>query len=235
MLLSIDKVSAGYGDLKVLFDVSVHVDEGEVVSLVGPNGAGKTTLLNIISGFVPITSGSIHYKGEDLTKVKTSKRAEMGIAHIPQGRGILDTLTVKENLILGAYNKKSKPNLEKNLKAQMEHFPILKERQNQLAGSLSGGQQQMLAIARALMQEPDLLILDEPSLGLVPIVVKDMFNIISDVSKQGMAILIVEQNLKQALSVAARGYVFETGHVVMEGSAEELLNNKGIQKAYLGV
>lgn len=235
MLLSIDKVSAGYGDLKVLFDVSVHVDEGEVVSLVGPNGAGKTTLLNIISGFVPITSGSIHYKGEDLTKVKTSKRAEMGIAHIPQGRGILDTLTVKENLILGAYNKKSKPNLEKNLKAQMEHFPILKERQNQLAGSLSGGQQQMLAIARALMQEPDLLILDEPSLGLAPIVVKDMFNIISDVSKQGMAILIVEQNLKQALSVAARGYVFETGHVVMEGSAEELLNNKGIQKAYLGV
>ncbi len=235
MLLSIDKVSAGYGDLKVLFDVSVHVDEGEVVSLVGPNGAGKTTLLNIISGFVPITSGSIHYKGEDLTKVKTSKRAEMGIAHIPQGRGILDTLTVKENLILGAYNKKSKPNLEKNLKAQMEHFPILKERQNQLAGSLSGGQQRMLAIARALMQEPDLLILDEPSLGLAPIVVKDMFNIISDVSKQGMAILIVEQNLKQALSVAARGYVFETGHVVMEGSAEELLNNKGIQKAYLGV
>ena len=211
------------------------MDEGEVVSLVGPNGAGKTTLLNIISGFVPITSGSIHYKGEDLTKVKTSKRAEMGIAHIPQGRGILDTLTVKENLILGAYNKKSKPNLEKNLKAQMEHFPILKERQNQLAGSLSGGQQQMLAIARALMQEPDLLILDEPSLGLAPIVVKDMFNIISDVSKQGMAILIVEQNLKQALSVAARGYVFETGHVVMEGSAEELLNNKGIQKAYLGV
>ena len=235
MLPSIDKVSAGYGDLKVLFDVSIHVDEGEVVSLVGPNGAGKTTLLNIISGFVPITSGSVHYKGEDLTKVKTSKRAEMGIAHIPQGRGILDTLTVKENLILGAYNKKSKPNLEKNLKAQMDHFPILKERQNQLAGSLSGGQQQMLAIARALMQEPDLLILDEPSLGLAPIVVKDMFNIISDVSKQGMAILIVEQNLKQALSVAARGYVFETGHVVMEGSAEELLNNKGIQKAYLGV
>lgn len=235
MLLSLDKVSAGYGDLKVLFDVSVEVGEGEVVSLVGPNGAGKTTLLNIISGFVPVTSGAVRYKGEDLTKVKTSRRAELGIAHIPQGRGILDTLTVRENLILGAYNRKSKPNLEKNLKAQMEHFPILKERENQLAGSLSGGQQQMLAIARAMMQEPDLLILDEPSLGLAPIVVKDMFQIISDVSKQGMAILIVEQNLKQALSVASRGYVFETGRVVLEGSAQELLDNKGIQKAYLGV
>lgn len=235
MLLSIDNVSAGYGDLKVLFDVSIHVDKGEVVSLVGPNGAGKTTLLNIISGFVPITGGTVKYNGQELTKVKTSKRAEMGIAHIPQGRGILDTLTVKENLILGAYNKKSKPNLEKNLKAQFKQFPILDERQNQLAGSLSGGQQQMLSIARALMQEPDLLILDEPSLGLAPIVVKDMFKIISEVAKQGMGILIVEQNLTQALSVASRGYVFESGHVVLEGSSDELLNNKDIQKAYLGV
>lgn len=235
MLLSIDKVSAGYGDLKVLFDVSIHVDKGEVVSLVGPNGAGKTTLLNIISGFVPITSGSVMYNGNDLTKVKTSKRAELGIAHIPQGRGILDTLTVKENLILGAYNKKSKSNLEKNLKEQFKKFPILEERQNQLAGSLSGGQQQMLSIARSLMQEPELLILDEPSLGLAPIVVKDMFNIISDVAKQGMGILIVEQNLTQALSVASRGYVFESGRVALEGTSRELLDNKDIQKTYLGI
>ncbi len=235
MLLSIDNVSAGYGDLKVLFDVSIHVDKGEVVSLVGPNGAGKTTLLNIISGFVPITSGSVTYNGQELTKIKTSKRAEMGIAHIPQGRGILDTLTVKENLILGAYNKKSKPHLEKNLKEQFKQFPILEERQNQLAGSLSGGQQQMLSIARSLIQEPELLILDEPSLGLAPIVVKDMFKIISDISKQGMAILIVEQNLTQALSVASRGYVFESGRVALEGTADELLNNKDIQKTYLGI
>lgn len=235
MLLSIDNVSAGYGDLKVLFDVSIHVDKGEVVSLVGPNGAGKTTLLNIISGFVPITGGSVTYNGQELTKIKTSKRAEMGIAHIPQGRGILDTLTVKENLILGAYNKKSKPNLEKNLKEQFKQFPILEERQNQLAGSLSGGQQQMLSIARSLIQEPELLILDEPSLGLAPIVVKDMFKIISDISKQGMAILIVEQNLTQALSVASRGYVFESGRVALEGTASELLNNKDIQKTYLGI
>lgn len=235
MLLSIDNVSAGYGDLKVLFHVSIEINEGEVVSLVGPNGAGKTTLLNIISGFVPVTSGSVTYDGKDLMSVKTSKRAEMGIAHIPQGRGILDTLTVKENLIMGAYNKHSKAHMQENLAKQLNHFPILKERENQQAGSLSGGQQQMLSIARALMMEPRLLILDEPSLGLAPIIVKDMFKIISDVSKQGMSILIVEQNLVQALSVASRGYVFETGQVVMEGSSEELLNNPEIKKAYLGV
>jgi len=235
MLLSIDNVSAGYGDLKVLFDVSINVKEGEVVSLVGPNGAGKTTLLNIISGFVPVTSGTVSYDGTDLLSLKTSKRAEMGIAHIPQGRGILDTLTVRENLVMGGYNKRSKPHLQENLEKQLAHFPILKERENQYAGSLSGGQQQMLAIARALMMEPRLLILDEPSLGLAPIIVKDMFKIISDVSKQGMSILIVEQNLVQALSVASRGYVFETGHVVMQGSSEELLNNPEIKKAYLGV
>lgn len=235
MLLSLEKVSAGYGDLKVLFEVSLNVDEGEVVSLVGPNGAGKTTVLNIISGFVPITGGKIIYNGEDLTKVKTSKRAELGIAHIPQGRGILDTLTVRENLVMGAHNKHSRANMEKNLKAQLEHFPILKERENQPAGSLSGGQQQMLAIARAIMMEPKLLILDEPSLGLAPIVVEDMFEIISEVSKQGMSILIVEQNLTQALSVAGRGYVCETGRIVMEGSSKELLNSPEIQKTYLGI
>lgn len=235
MLLSVENVNAGYGDLKVLFNVSIHIDAGEVVSLVGPNGAGKTTLLNIISGFVPVTCGSVSYDGVNLLPVKTSKRAEMGIAHIPQGRGILDTLSVRDNLIMGAYSKRSRANLQKNLACQLEHFPILKERENHPAGSLSGGQQQMLAIARALMMEPKLLILDEPSLGLAPIIVKDMFKIISDVSKQGMSILIVEQNLVQALSVARRGYVFETGKVVMEGSAEQLLNSPEIKKAYLGV
>lgn len=235
MLLSINDVSAGYGDLKVLFNVSVQMEEGEVISLVGPNGAGKTTLLNIISGFVPITGGSVTYDGMDLTAIKTSGRAEIGISHIPQGRGILDTLTIRENLIMGAYTKRSKARMQENLLKQLDHFPILKERENHPAGSLSGGQQQMLAIARALMMEPRLLILDEPSLGLAPIIVKDMFNIISNLSKQGMSILIVEQNLVQALSVASRGYVFETGRVVMEGSSGELLNNPEIKKAYLGI
>ncbi|WRS28691.1 ABC transporter ATP-binding protein [Oscillospiraceae bacterium MB08-C2-2] len=235
MLLELDRISAGYGDLKVLFDVSLHIKEGEVVSLVGPNGAGKTTILNIISGFVPVTSGGVVYQGTDLTKVKTSQRANLGIAHIPQGRGVLETLSIADNLLLGAYNKHSHARQNENMAKQLDRFPILKERAKKPAGSLSGGQQQILAIARAMMMEPKLLILDEPSLGLAPIVVKEMFSIIADVSKQGMSILIVEQNLVQALSVANRGYVLETGRVAMEGKAEELLENESIKRTYLGI
>lgn len=235
MLLKLDEVCAGYGDLQVLYNVCLHVDEGEVVSLVGSNGAGKTTLLRIISGFVPIRSGSVTFCGQDLMSVKPHHKAELGIAHIPQGRGILGTLTVKENLIMGAYPKKNRMSANEKILESYKMFPILEERQNQLAGSLSGGEQQMLAIARALMMNPKLLMLDEPSLGLAPIIVKDMFDIISRVSKQGVSILIVEQNLKQALSVAGRGYVLETGKVVMYGPSEELLNNERIQEAYLGI
>jgi len=234
-MIKIDKICAGYGDLKVLFDLSLHIEKGEVVSLVGSNGAGKTTLLRIISGLEPVTSGSIDFMGTDLLKEKPEKRADLGIAHIPQGRGILGTLTIEENLILGAYAKKARANMDKNMKQAYELFPILKERKNQLAGMLSGGQQQMLAIARALMMEPQLLMLDEPSLGLAPIVVEDMFRIIADVAKSGMSILIVEQNLIQALSVADRGYVLETGKIVLEGTAKELLENEDIRAAYLGV
>ena len=234
-MIKIDKICAGYGDLKVLFDLSLHIEKGEVVSLVGSNGAGKTTLLRIISGLEPVTSGSIDFMVTDLLKEKPEKRADLGIAHIPQGRGILGTLTIEENLILGAYAKKARANLDKNMKQAYELFPILKERKNQLAGMLSGGQQQMLAIARALMMEPQLLMLDEPSLGLAPIVVEDMFRIIADVAKSGMSILIVEQNLIQALSVADRGYVLETGKIVLEGTAKELLENEDIRAAYLGV
>jgi len=234
-MLDIEKVTAGYGDMQVLFDVSLNVDEGEVVSLVGSNGAGKTTLLQILSGFVPITSGKITFQGADLMKVKPYHRTDIGIAHIPQGRGILGTLTVKENLILGAYTKKARPHADANIKKAFEMFPILKERQNQLAGYLSGGEQQMLAISRALMINPKLLMLDEPSLGLAPIIVEEMFNIISNVAKQGMSILIVEQNLVQALAVADRGYVLETGHIVMSGSAKELSSNEDIKAAYLGI
>jgi len=191
MLLSLENVSAGYGDLKVLYDVSLEIRESKVVALVGPNGAGKTTILNIISNFVPVTAGKVIYDGKDLTKLKKSERAGVGIAHIPQGRGILDSLTVvKENLILAAFSKKekNKNKLSEDVERLLHRFPILKERENQAAGSLSGGQQQMLAIACSLMMEPRLLILDESSLGLAPIIVKDMFKIISEVSKQGMSI-----------------------------------------------
>lgn len=235
MLLEIKDLCAGYGDLQVLFNISMKVDEGEVVSLVGSNGAGKTTLLRILSGLEPVKSGSILYQGQDLTKIKPYEKADHGIAHIPQGRGILGSLTVKENLVMGAYPKAARAAMDKNIEKSFEMFPILKERQNQMAGSLSGGEQQMLAIARALMISPKLLMLDEPSLGLAPIVVKDMFDIISNVAKQGVSILIVEQNLNQALSVADRGYVLETGQIVMEGKASDLLANEEIQAAYLGI
>lgn len=234
-MLQVENVCAGYKDLKVLFDVSLHLEEGEVVSLVGANGAGKTTLLRIISGLTPVTSGKVTFKGKDLTKMKSFERADLGIAHIPQGRGILGSLTVRDNLIVGAYSKKARPHLERNIEKSYKMFPILEERKNQLAGSLSGGQQQMLAIARALMAEPEMLMLDEPSLGLAPIVVEEMFEIISNVAKQGVSILLVEQNLMQALSVADRGYVFDTGCVAMEGTADELRSNEKIRAAYLGV
>lgn len=235
MLLEIKDLCAGYGDLQVLFNISMKVDEGEVVSLVGSNGAGKTTLLRILSGLEPIKSGSITYQGRDLMKIKPYEKADFGIAHIPQGRGILGSLSVRENLVMGAYPKAARADMEKNIEKAFEMFPILKERQSQMAGSLSGGEQQMLAISRALMINPKLLMLDEPSLGLAPIVVRDMFEIISNVAKQGVSILIVEQNLNQALSVADRGYVLETGSIVMEGKAADLLANEEIQAAYLGI
>lgn len=234
-LLSVRHVNAGYGDLQVLFDVSLHIDKGEVVSLVGSNGVGKTTLLRILSGLMPAKNGQVFYKGQDLLKTKSYQRASMGIAHIPQGRGILSTLTVRENLILGAYAPHLRAKCEENMERSLDMFPILRERQNQKAGALSGGQQQMLAIARALIMEPELLLMDEPSLGLAPIVVEEMFSIIAQVAKSGTSIFIIEQNLSYALSVASRGYVLETGRVILEGKAEELLNNEDVRKAYLGV
>lgn len=229
------KHAAAYGDLKVLFDVSLHVDKGEIVSLVGSNGAGKTTILQIISGFVPITSGRLTFEGRDLASVRTYKRADLGIAHIPQGRGILNTLSVRDNLYIGAYSKKVRPSLQKNLDMVYELFPILKERQEQMAGLLSGGQQQMLAIGRALMQQPKILMLDEPSLGLAPIVVEEVFKVIKELSSRGISILIVEQNLFQALSVADRGYVLETGRITMADKAADLIKNEAIKSAYLGI
>ena len=234
-MLSINGVSAGYGDLQVLFDVSLDVKEGEIVALVGSNGAGKTTLLNNISGFIPVTAGNVTFGGTDLLKLPAHKRAELGIAHIPQGRGILNTLTVEENLILGSYVKAARKHREAPTEEAYNRFPILRERKKQLAGSLSGGQQQMLAIARALMLHPRLIMLDEPSLGLAPIIVDEVFDIISNVSKDGVSMLLIEQNLTKSLSIADRGYVLESGRLVMEGPAKELLSDERVTKAYLGL
>ena len=235
IMLKIDKINAGYGDLHVLFDVSMELEQGEVVTLVGSNGAGKTTLLRLLSGLEKAVSGSVSYMGDDLLKHKPYERAALGIGHIPQGRGILGTLTVIENLRMGAYIKEAREKVDANIERAFSMYPILRERQNQLAGSLSGGQQQMLAIARSLMSDPKLLMLDEPSLGLAPIIVKEMFEIIADIARQGVTILLVEQNLMQALSVADRGYVLENGRVVLSGTSEELMNNDAVRAAYLGI
>ena len=233
-MLKMDRVCAGYGDLKVLFDISLEINEGEVVALVGSNGAGKTTLLRTISGEVIPTSGSIKWLDMELTKLPENKRAVNGIAHIPQGRGILASLSIKDNLLLGTYTKRTKPRRAELLENALQMFPILKERLNFPAGSLSGGQQ-MLAIARAMMMSPKLLILDEPSLGLAPVVVDDVYRILDVMKRQGSSMLVIEQNLTKALSISDRGYVLETGHMQMTGPSKELLNNKDIQKAYLGI
>ena len=218
-----------------MFDVSLEINEGEVVALVGSNGAGKTTLLRTISGEVIPTSGSINWMGQELTEMPENKRAINGIAHIPQGRGILASLSIKENLLLGTYTKRTKPRRGELLEKVLQMFPILKERLNFPAGSLSGGQQQMLAIARAMMMAPKLLILDEPSLGLAPVVVDDVYRTLDIMKREGSSMLVIEQNLTKALSISDRGYVLETGHMQMTGPSRELLNNKDIQSAYLGI
>ena len=234
-MLTIEGLNTGYDDLKVLFDISLEINEGELVALVGSNGAGKTTLLRVISGTVPVTSGSVKWFDEDLLKIPAYKRAEMGIAHIPQGRGILATLSVRDNLIMGTYTKRSKSRRAELLEKALATFPILKGRLTHPAGTLSGGQQQMLAIGRAMMMEPKLLILDEPSLGLAPIVVDEVFHILSNFKQSGVSMLLIEQNLVKALSLADRGYVLETGRIAMRGLSHEILENPDVRKAYLGI
>lgn len=234
-MLKIEGVNAGYNDLKVLFDINLEANEGEVVALVGSNGAGKTTLLRVISGIIPVSSGSIKWFDKDITKMPAASRAEMGIAHILQGRGILSTLSIQDNLILGSYNKRVKAKRAQLMEKVYETFPILKERANLPAGTLSGGQQQMLAIGRAMMMDPKLLILDEPSLGLAPIIVDEIFHILNDLKKQGTSMLIIEQNLVKALQVADRGYVLETGKVSIQGPSSELMVNPEVRRAYLGI
>ena len=234
-MLKIEKLNAGYDGLRILFDIDLEVNEGEVVALVGSNGAGKTTLLRAISGIISITSGTIKWFDMELSNTPADTRAELGIAHILQGRGILTTLSIQDNLVLGSYTKRTKSKRTELMDKVYGTFPILKERAKLPAGTLSGGQQQMLAIGRAMMMEPKLLILDEPSLGLAPIVVDEVFRILKSFKEQGSSMLIIEQNLVKALQIADRGYVLESGHVNIQGRSEDLINNSEVRKAYLGV
>lgn len=234
-MLEISNINVYYGNIHAIHDISLHVNEGEIVSLIGANGAGKTTTLQSISGLLRPKSGEIKFLDNDLMKIEPHNILKSGVAQVPEGRRIFANLTVKENLQMGSYTiKDTAEKIKAERKAIYDRFPRLRERKKQLAGTLSGGEQQMLAMGRALMSRPKILILDEPSMGLAPILVKEIFEIIKDVNKSGVTVLLVEQNAKMALSIADRGYVLETGRIVMEGVASELMKNEAIKKAYLG-
>jgi branched-chain amino acid transport system ATP-binding protein len=233
-MLKIDGIESYYGKIQALKGVSFHVEEGEIVSLIGANGAGKTTTLLSVSGIVKPKKGKIYFKGERIDTLSPDKIVMLGISQVPEGRRIFPYLTVRENLNLGAYLRKDKAGVKEDLDKVFNFFPILKERINQDAGTLSGGEQQMLAIGRALMSKPRVLLLDEPSLGLAPKIVDLIFNIILEINKNGGTILLVEQNANMALKISNRAYVLETGAVKLEGNAEELMNNEEVKKAYLG-
>jgi len=234
-MLQIDGIEAFYGRVRALAHVSLRVGAGEVVALIGSNGAGKTTTLRTISGLVHAARGRISFAGRDITAVPAAKRVELGIGHVPEGRRLFSRMSVQDNLTLGAYTRNDRLEIEKDRQRVFELFPRLKERQTQIAGTLSGGEQQMLAIGRAMMTRPKVLIMDEPSLGLAPILVETIFRIIEEINQQGIPILLVEQNAHQALNVAHRGYVLETGSIVQEGTGQELLQSEDVAKAYLGM
>ncbi len=234
-MLKIENLNFSYGDLKVLWDVNIEVDEGEIVTVVGANGAGKSTILNNISRLEKPGPGAITFNGVDLSKLEAHEVVELGVVQVPEGRKIFPQMTVTENLRMGSFTKKAKLKREENMARVFALLPRLKEREKQLGGTMSGGEQQMLAIARGLMADPKLLLMDEPSLGLSPLLVKSIFKIITEISKQGVTILLVEQNVFQSLRIATRGYVLETGRVVLKDKGEVLLNNEHIKKAYLGI
>lgn len=236
-MLKIKNLEAGYGKLKVLHKISMHISQGEIVTIIGANGAGKTTLLGAISGLLRNRSGEILFDKQDICSLPAEDIVFMGCSLVPEGRQVFATMTVKENLLLGAYvmhKKNKKHSAQDDLDRMYNLFPRLKERGKQLAGTLSGGEQQMLAIARALMARPRLIMMDEPSMGLAPLIVKDIFTIIKRLREEGNTVLLVEQNAKAALGIADRGYVVETGRIMMQGAAEDLLSNRDIQRAYLG-
>lgn len=233
-LLEVKNLEVSYGVIRALKSISFHVDEGEIVSLIGANGAGKTTTMQSIMGLIPIKSGTVIYDGKDITKTPGYKLVSLGMSQVPEGRRVFQELTVYENLVLGAYTKKDKAKIKEDIEEICTMFPRLGERRKQVAGTLSGGEQQMLAMGRAMMSHPKLLMLDEPSMGLSPLLVDQVFDIITDYHKKGVTVLLVEQNAKKALSIADRAYVLETGSITLEGKASELLDNDDIKKAYLG-
>lgn len=232
-MLKVNGINAFYGKIQVLKDISLEVEEGSIVTILGANGAGKTTTMKTISGMLKPQSGSIQFQGENVTGLRPDQLLRKGIALVPEGRQILSGMTVLENLEMGAYHRKDNE-VDQDIKKVMERFPILEERQKQLGGTLSGGQQQMLAIARAILSKPKLLLLDEPSMGLAPLIVADIFKIIKEINEAGTTVLLVEQNARQALKISDYGYVLETGKMVAEGSSQKLLNDPRIMEAYLG-
>lgn len=233
-MLEVKDLEVYYGMIQAIKGVSFQVGQGEVIALIGANGAGKTTILHTVTGLLSPKKGSVVFEGQEVTKIPAHKIVSLGMAHVPEGRRVFAELSVYENLKMGAYTRKDKSEIEENLQKIYERFPRLKERKNQMAGTLSGGEQQMLAMGRALMSQPKIILMDEPSMGLSPILVNEIFDIIQEVSKSGTTVLLVEQNAKKALSIADRAYVLETGRIALEGRAEDLLRDDSIKKAYLG-
>jgi len=234
-MLNIDKLNFSYGDMQVIWDVDLSVNAGEIVTVVGANGAGKSTTLRNISRLVKWQTGSITFNGTDLAKYEPHEVVEMGIVQVPEGRKIFPEMTVLENLRMGSFIKSARPTRDENIDRVFTLFPRLKEREKQLGGTMSGGEQQMLAIARGLMTNPKLILMDEPSLGLAPLMVKFIFDIIQEINRQGVTVMLVEQNVYQSLRISHRAYVLETGRVVMTGSGEALLNDEHVKKAFLGM
>ena len=233
-MLEINDLKVNYGMIQAIKGLSFHVEEGEVIALIGANGAGKTTILHTITGLLSPKGGNVVFEGTDITKIPAHKIVSMGMAHVPEGRRVFANLSVLQNLKMGAYTRNDKKEMEDTLKMIYKRFPRLEERQNQSAGTLSGGEQQMLAMGRALMSHPKIILMDEPSMGLSPIYVNEIFDIIQEVSKSGTTVLLVEQNAKKALSIANRAYVLETGKIILDGEASTLLNDDSVKKAYLG-
>jgi branched-chain amino acid transport system ATP-binding protein len=235
MLLELENVTLLYGRIQALHGISLTVDQGEIVALIGANGAGKTTTMRAISGLRPVAQGTIRFDGKDITRLRADLRVVRGVSQSPEGRGIFPGMTVRENLEMGAYTRKSRSEINEDMERAFTLFPRLREREKQVGGTLSGGEQQMLAVGRALMSRPKLLLLDEPSMGLAPMLIQQIFDIVVEINEQGTTVLLVEQNAQQALSRAHRAYVLETGRIVKSGTGAELLNDPSVKDAYLGV